>query len=176
MEINVVDTTDSWFQKPIIQLLEWKKIVIEMTLGPNGVQRMVDAVIRRAGCPGAITVLRIYAHGRSGAINIAGGHYDKQDQLSGIGLESLPRLTGTLQLLTPYFAPNAHVELQGCEVSRGSDGEKLMLRLAKIWRTRIQASPDPVPMGAIQFSGIVTEANPQGGLTCVPRTELARDK
>lgn len=175
MEINVVDTTDSWFRKPIIQLTEWRKIVIEMTLGPNGVQRMVDAIIRRAGSPGVITVLRIYAHGRSGAINIAGGKIDAQDQLSGIGLESLPRLTGTLQSLTPYFAPSARVELQGCRVARGSDGEKLMLKLAKIWRAKVQASPEPASIGAVQFAGVVTEANPAGGLACVPRTELTRD-
>jgi Domain of unknown function (DUF4347) len=176
MEINVVDITDRWLLKEWVQLNEWKKIVIEMHPGPNGVARMVDAIVELAKCPGTITVLRIYAHGNSGVINIAAGKDPYgSDRLSGIDLENLPKLTPTLERLRPYFAPNARVELHGCFVAKGSDGEKLMLKLAKLWNARIQASPMDLPIGAVNFQGPAYEANQSGGLSCAVATDLTRN-
>ena len=175
MEINVVDTNDSWMVKPLIQLRAWKKIVVEVQSGPNGVKRMIDAIIQQAGNPASITVLRIYAHGRPGAINVAGGHVDAQDELSGIGTDSLAELGPQLQRLRPYFAPGARAELQGCEVAQGSDGEKLLLALAQFWRVRVQAQTMQVPIGTVQFVGAVVEANPDGGLASVVGMPLTKD-
>jgi hypothetical protein len=173
MEINVVDTKDPGLAKPMILLQSLKKIVIQIDAGRDGVKRMVDAVILAAGCLGSIDVLRIYAHGRSGVINIAGGTYDAQDELSAIGMDNLGKLGIELQRLTHYFASGARVELQGCTVAEGSKGEMLLMELAHLWGVRVQAQTKESPLGAVQFSGGVVEANPAGGLSCVVGTPLS---
>ena len=188
MEINVVDTNDPWLVKPMIQLTEWKKIVIEIAAGPNGIARMVDAIIQRtlfSRTPdgrgsidghGSITVLRIYSHGNdSGEINVAAGKDENgPDLFSGISLDNLPKLSPILGRLRPYFAPNARVELLACSVAKKSEGEQLMLQLAKLWGVRVQASPNKLTVGSVNFQGPVYEANPGGGLSCAVPTELTR--
>jgi hypothetical protein len=175
MEINVVDTNDPWMVKPLIQLKAWNKNIVEIQSGPNGVQRMVNAIIQKAGSTHSIDVLRIYAHGRPGAINIAGGQIDAQDELSGIGLDSLAALKPQLQALTSYFAPGARVELLGCEVARGSDGEKLLLALGGIWFVKVHGQTFAVPIGTLQFGGEVIQANPGGGLSSTVGAELTKN-
>ena len=175
MEIQVVDSIDPYMVRPMSTLKSLSKKVIEMTPGPNGVGRMIDEVIKVAEKPGAITVLRIYAHGSSGEINVAGGRFNEADSLSTLTLDTLPKLKNLLQRLAPYFAPGARVELQGCTVAKDTKGEKFILELARIWGVRIQGSPIEQPVAAVQFTGPVYEATPTGGLLCIPRTEITRD-
>lgn len=176
MEINVVDTVDPGLMKVVMTLRNLGQKVVEIPPGNDAVHRMVDAIIRLAGSPSSITVLRLYAHGSSGAINVAGGEYSEEEQLSTLTLANLPKLETTLRRLSPYFASGARVELQGCSVATGTDGEKFILGLARVWGVRVQARPKGCPLGTVQFQGAVYEANPQGGLICVPGTEITRQR
>jgi len=175
VEINVVDTIDRDLLRAASTLRSMGKTVIELAPGPDGVARMIDEAIKQAGWQGRITVLRLYAHGNSGAINVAGGKYNEEDTLSTLTLANLTKLEDTLRRLTPYFAPGARVELLGCLVGLGGDGEKFIAALARVWGVRVQASPKELPVGSVQFTGPVYEARPDGGLICVPRTEITRE-
>src|SRR5690349_2940883 len=110
MEINVVDIGDSGLGRVVLNLKTLNQDVIEMQPGPDGVSRMVTQVIQKAGSAGSIDILRIYAHGNAGIINVAGGKYDESDTLSAISITNLDKIEGTLRLLKPYFGRGARVE------------------------------------------------------------------
>ena len=174
MEIAVIDTIDRAMVKPMMTLQNLGKKIIEMTPGPNGIGRMVDQIGRIVEKPGSLTVLRIYAHGNSGMMNVAGGEFDETDSLSTLTLDTLPKVKHQLKQLTPYFAPGARVELLGCAVAKDAEGEKLLVELARIWNVRVQGTPKEEPIAAVQFTGAVYQAAPDGGLVCVPRTEITK--
>ena len=184
MEINVVDIGDSGLGRIVLNLKTLNQDVIEMQAGPDGVSRMVTRVIQKAGSAGSIDILRIYAHGNSGVINVAGGQVDESDTLSAISVTNLDKIEGTLRLLKPYFKRGARVELLGCDValdytkkiSKNSAGEKLLTKLAKIWSVNVMASGNPkeLPLGAIKFVGLVVIATPDGGLACTAPPEISK--
>ena len=177
MEMNVVDTGDSLMVRPLLTLRDLGQSVIDTNrLVSNGVGQMIDDVIERARRPKVITVLRIYSHGMSGATNVAGGQVDASDVWGGIALSNVQALRGTLGRLTPYFSPGARVEFHGCEVAEGSDGEKLLRELARIWQVRVQASARGSPISALNFTGAVVEADPAGGLRTVVGVPVPRIK
>jgi hypothetical protein len=90
-----------------------------------------------------------------------------------LSIDVLEELKPTLQLLTPYFAPGARVELVGCNVAEGDDGARLLRGLAQIWGVKVQASEARLPIGTVQFSGVVDEAAPDGGpIKSMPATEV----
>src|SRR5262245_33329415 len=168
MELNVVDLGDTYFVKLGMQLRALNQPVIEMLKGPDGVRRMVAAIKTASKGPGSITVLRIYAHGNSGIINVAGGHEDGSYELSAISIGNLSKVEPILGELTPYFGPGARVELVGClvalddskQISENSDGERLIKRLAQIWKVDVLASGNPkeLPIAALKFVGLVVQA------------------
>jgi hypothetical protein len=184
MELNVIDLGDSYFVKLGMQLRALNQTVIEMLPGPNGVQRMVADIKKIAKVPGSISVLRIYAHGNSGIINVAGGEFDASDTLSAISIDNLPKIEPILSDLTPYFSQQARVELVGClvaldstkKISENSAGERLIKRLAQIWRVNVLASGNPkeLPIAALKFVGVVVQASPGGGLTSTVPPEIGR--
>ena len=184
MELNVVDLGDTYFVKLGMQLRALNQPVIEMLKGPDGVRRMVAAIKTASKGPGSINVLRIYAHGNSGIINVAGGHDDGSQELSAISIGNLSTIEPTLSELTPYFAQGARVELVGClvaldenkQVSENSDGERLIKRLAQIWKVDVLASGNPkeLPIAALKFVGVVVQANPAGGLSSTVPPEIGR--
>jgi Domain of unknown function (DUF4347) len=184
MELNVVDLGDTYFVKLGMQLRALNQTVIEMLPGPDGVKRMVTAIKTAAKSPGSITVLRIYAHGNSGIINVAGGEVDASDQLSAISIGNLSKIETILGELTPYFAQRARVELVGClvaldsnkQISENSDGERLIKGLAQIWKVDVLASgnPNELPIAALKFVGVVVQANPGGGLSSTVPPEIGR--
>jgi hypothetical protein len=184
MELNVVDLGDSYFVKLGMQLRALNQTVIEMLPGPNGVQRMVTDIKRAAKGPGSISVLRIYAHGNSGIINVAGGKFDASDTLSAISIDNLPKIESILGELTPCFSQQARVELVGClvaldsnkKISENSGGERLIKRLAQIWRVNVLASgnPNELPIAALKFVGMVVQASPGGGLSSTAPPEIGR--
>ena len=104
---------------------------------------------------------------------MGGGVYKDPSTLT---LANLPKLETSLQRLSPYFAPGARVELQACSVGKGTDGEKFLLGLARVWGVRVQARPGTCPLRSVQFDSVVYEANPQGGLICVTGTEITRQR
>lgn len=170
MNINVIDTVDPWLVHARSILLAMHKNVIEIEKGPNGVDRMVTDIIKMLAGQ-RISVLRIYAHGYPGAIGIATGH-EYEGDLSAIDQSELEAIRPTLQRLTPYFDPQARVELQGCLVAEGSKGEKLLVGLARIWQVRVQASRNELGTGTLQFKGGVIEAEPSGALMCAIPSEF----
>ena len=184
MEINVVDTGDSGLMRVVMTLKTLNQPVIEMLPGPGGVDRMVTEVIKKAGCMNSIQVLRIYAHGNSGIINVAGGKYDESDTLSAISATNFDKIEASLRRLAPYFSANARVELQGCDValdpskkiSPNSPGETLITKLAKTWGVDVLASGNPkeLPLGSVKFVGLVVKATPGGGLTCTTAPDIAK--
>jgi hypothetical protein len=186
MELNVVDLGDNYFVKLSMQLRSLNQPVIEMTPGPDGVKRMVSAIKTAAKGFKSIEVLRIYAHGNSGIINVAGGEYDASDQLSAISVGNFSKIESSLAELTPYFSPSARVELVGClvalngnkQISENSDGERLIKRLAQIWKVNVLASGNPkeLPIAALKFVGVVVQATPAGGLSSTIPPEISRIK
>lgn len=186
MEINVVDVSDPALVKTELQLQRLGQTIIESNLSvSNAVGRMVSDVIAAAGALGSVSVLRIYSHGNQGVFNIAGeiGYVDgKREAYStekdgnAIAVSNIKLLEPFLRNLTPYFAPQARVELQGCLVGKGTVGETLLRELARIWHVRVQATTEETSIGAVQFTGLVVEANPSGGLTSSPSTPIAAGK
>jgi hypothetical protein len=184
MELNVVDLGDTYFVKLGMQLRALNQTVIEMLPGPDGVRRMVTSIKTEAKGPGLIKVLRIYAHGNSGIINVAGGEYDASDQLSAISIGNLSKIEGILGELTPYFSQSARVELVGClvaldsnkQISENSAGERLIKQLAQIWKVEVLASGNPkeLPIAGLKFVGLVVQASPGGGLSSTIPTEIGR--
>ena len=186
MEINVVDTIDTGLVKAAMMLSSLNQVVIEVSAGPNGVDRMVTAIINKVKKPNSIDVLRIYAHGNTGIINVAGGQFDASDELSAISMTNLPKLENTLNRLTPYFTNQARVELLGCEIvtdakgkiTENSAGERLIKRLAQIWKVNVLASGNPkgLPLGSLKFHGLVVQSGMAGGLACVPAPDVTKVK
>ena len=146
--------------------------------GPDGQGRH-----RAGGSPGSLSVLRIYSHGNKGVFNIAGEigydkdgkkqNYSTEQDGNAIAVSNIKQLEPFLRNLTPYFAPQARVELQGCLVGGGKEGETLLRELARIWHVRVQATTEESAVSAIQFTGLVVEAHPSGGLTSSPATPLS---
>jgi hypothetical protein len=177
MEINVVDVSDRALLKPALQLQRLGQTVIESNRTvSNAVGVMVKDVISAAGCQGSISVLRIYSHGNEGIFNIAGGVISGEDDGNAIAVSNIKQLEPDLSRLAPYFAPQARVELQGCLVGKGTDGEKLLSELARLWHVRVQATTSETSVAAVQFTGSVVEAHPSGGLTCAPATPISVEK
>ncbi len=187
MEVNVVDTVDYGLLPIYRQLTALNQDPIRISNGPNGVERMVAEVIGKAKTPGSISVLRIYAHGNSGIIAVTGG--DRLEHpMSAISLWDMPKLAPILARLTPYFTQNAQVELYGCYVATGengdswvikenSDGEKLIRELAQLWKVKVLASGNTekgLPIASFRYVGLVVEASPNGGLRCVQAPEINR--
>jgi hypothetical protein len=176
MEINVLDTSEEKFLRVKWQLEAVGKTTIETVDFSNAVDRMIDDVIRVAKTPNSITVLRLYAHGNAGIINVRGfGQHGKKadpESRACVAIENLPKLEASLRRLAPYFAPGARVELIGCLVALDTEGEELLRELARIWGVRVQGSPDASSVLSIELSGRVYEATPDGGLLCVERTEM----
>ena len=184
MEINVVDVSDRALLRTEWRLQQLGKTVIESNPNvSNAVAQMVKDVIAAAGSPGSISVLRIYSHGNKGVFNIAGEigydkdgkkeNYSTEKDGNAIAVSNIKQLEPFLRNLTPYFAPQARVELQGCLVGGGKAGETLLRELARIWSVRVQATTEETSISAIQFTGLVVEAHPSGGLTSSPATPMS---
>lgn len=187
MEIAVVDVSDRALLRTEWRLQQLGKTVIESNLSvSNAVAQMVKDVIQAAGGPGSISVLRIYSHGNQGVFNIAGEigydengkkeNYSTEKDGNAITVSNIKLLEPFLRNLTPYFSPQARVELQGCLVGGGSQGETLLRELARIWHVRVQATTRETSISAIEFTGIVVEASPSGGLTSSPAIPIAAEK
>jgi hypothetical protein len=187
MEINIVDTADRDLLPMWRQLTALNQDPMEIATGPKGVERMIDEIIKKVKTPRSIDVLRILSHGNSGMIVVTGGMSPEPNSI--ISLWNLPSLLPHLRRLTPYFKPNARVELLACYVAthldektekwsirQNSDGEKLILELSKIWQVKVLASGRTergLPIASVKFVGLVVEANPRGVLSCVAAPEVS---
>lgn len=154
MIINVIDMVDGAgkYQKQDLMQMGYKHFV-ELHLMSNGLQQMKTQIKLMAGIY-SITVLRVFGHGAPGIQNVSLGTcfsgYTKED--STIMLSTL----GSLSELKRYFAPNARVELWGCEVA--NDQGKMISALANLWDVRVQATTVK-PEGHLSWDKVV-EARP----------------
>ena len=140
----------------------------------NGVAEMVSQIIRRAP-GGGIHVLRIWSHGwPGGQIVAAGGNGQAAaDHRSALWMYNLSAYTTDLIQLSGYFAPGGRIELKGCSVAGGDDGERLIVGLARIIGVPVRAAT-VVQGGAGTFTqpgdswnGPVIEADRSGALHSV---------
>ncbi|PWT82370.1 MAG: hypothetical protein C5B58_08390 [Acidobacteria bacterium] len=98
MEINVVDTVDVGAGvKVMMKLEDLGQKVVQIPRGDHAVPRVVDKIILAARGHSPITVLRLYAHGGPGEINVGGGEY--KDPLA-LTLANLPKFETSLQRLS----------------------------------------------------------------------------
>lgn len=188
MEINIVDTVDPSLGRVWLQLVSLNQDPIEIKNGADGVERMVNEVISKVKQPRSIDVLRIFSHGNAGIFVITGGD-TSPEPTSLLATWNLSRCETTLRRLTPYFKPTARVELLCCyvatesvgddghEIRENSDGEQLIRGLARIWQVRVFASGNTkkgLPIGSLNFVGLVVRADPDGGLSCCPAPEIKK--
>ena len=191
MEINIVDTVDRGLLTVWRQLLSLNQNPIEISKGPNGVDRMVSKVIETAGKPGAINVLRVYSHGNSGMFAITGGDHDI-DPSSLVADWNIQKVEPTLRKLAPYFAKDGRFEIYGCYVvthlddktdahsfTINSEGQQLISKLAKILGVKVLASGNAakgLSISSIAFSGMVIQADPSGAVGCAEPIPIGKIK
>jgi Domain of unknown function (DUF4347) len=138
----------------------------------NGVAQVITEITRRAPI-GAVNVLRIWSHGRAGGQTFTGGHGGEAYRVAhwtGISVANIDALAPTLSELAPYFSPHGRVELRGCEVASGAEGEQLLLRLAAIWQVPVLAGS--ATQFRAEWDGTVVEATPSGALMCMSATGI----
>jgi len=191
MEINIVDTVDRGLLTVWRQLLSLNQNPIEISKGPNGVDRMVSKVIEVAQTPKAISVLRVYSHGNSGMFAVTGGDHDI-DPSSIIADWNIQKVEPSLRRLRPYFAENGRFEIYGCYVAThlddksdvhsfeiNSEGQQLISKLAKILGVKVLASGNTakgLAISSIAFSGTVIQADPSGAVGCAEPIPIGKIK
>lgn len=161
MEIHVCDLTDRAGQGDC-QTLEkmGKKNIIKMLGMSNGITYMVDKVIEIAGS-NKIEILAFWGHGGSGSMGLSRGEEsDRNSDWAGISIYNVESSRSTLERLKNYFAPNAIVELRGCDVASGWRGQALLTALANIWKVRVRAGASTQYGPTLGWAGTVYEAKP----------------
>ncbi len=116
---------------------------IHMQPVSNGVQQMVDNVINRVKSSGSLNLLRIWGHGWAGGQLISSDADKKIDP----GAHNNQIWGGNvydnayyLQNLTPLFAGDGILELHGCAVADGPEGEMFLVKLAQAINVPVAAS------------------------------------
>lgn len=104
-----------------------------------------EALVRSNGDK-KISVLRIWGHGTthysSGRDYGKGNMRFVDDEVSD---DTLGKFESYIGRLTPLLDTGSRVEIRGCQIALGT-GEKLMLRLADIWKAEVQGSPRSQPL------------------------------
>jgi hypothetical protein len=97
----------------------------------NGVGQMISDIMQRVPM-GRLERLRIWSHGAPGMQNISAGRSGSGAvHWASLSLSNIAQVRETLAQLRPYFSSHAHVELRGCNVAQGSQGERLLVELAR---------------------------------------------
>jgi hypothetical protein len=138
------------------------------------VGQMVTLILNRIGTSGNIERLRLFGHAAPGEQGMGNSeHTVKPYQL--IEIDGHGRLTNRDQLarLCGHFAPNAVVELHGCNIARNHRGRELMRQLSALWNVRVRGGVENQHADAgDRFEGPVVEAHPVAGHG--PRVRPAR--
>jgi hypothetical protein len=175
MIIDVIEMEDSQLGKDRegqLNRLGAKSLRMMMYGMSNGVAQVISEITSRAPL-GAVNVLRIWSHGRGGGQTFTGGHGGEAYRIAhwtGISVANIEALAPTLSELSPYLSPHGRVELRGCEVASGADGEQLLLRLAAIWQVPVLAGS--ATQCRAEWDGTVVEATPSGALMCISPTGI----
>jgi len=170
MIIDIIDATEASDRHEIKAIKKGGGTPIVMYGMSGAVEHMVHQVIMQAVKPGRINLLRFHGHGAPGMMNIAAGKEVHFQHHSGISNSNLGSTKDTLGKLKPYFAKSrARVELHGCKVAKGANGQKLIKDLAKIWGVPVSAGTESQYGGVgkqFKFEGPVHTAMPSGAMMC----------
>jgi len=128
----------------------------------NGVGQFVTDV-RNVARPGSVEVLRIWSHGGSGGQGLSTmPGVSAKGQRAGISLGNWQQIDKVLEPLKAYFTPAGRLELRGCEVGVGLDGDAFLLELARLLKVPVYAAQNPQPIGPIEWAGPVVSMKPDG--------------
>ncbi|HEX8250042.1 MAG TPA: hypothetical protein VF599_17850 [Pyrinomonadaceae bacterium] len=109
----------------------------------NGVDFMVDALIKCVKDSGTIDLLRVHGHGVAGVQTVSCGMSLPKSGLpylrSIISSYNFVHIQKCLARLQGLFAPNGQVWLMGCEVGATLQGTILLTGLAKLWQVPVKA-------------------------------------
>lgn len=135
----------------------------------NGVGQMVSDVIRMAKKTRSIDLLQIHGHGTGGLQNISAGEFNGGELLAGISNDNFEKIKSTLNQLTPYFSTNGRIQLMGCNVAGNKAGDKLLIKLAKLWGHTVTAGAlsqySNTAEEVFEFEGPTSTAHPNGDLS-----------
>lgn len=159
MNIDVVDSASGTDNGHINE----QRLLHPNAVFAGDVGQMVTLILNRIGS-GNIDRLRLFGHAAAGEqgmgnsehtvkpyqlIQISGGHLTNRDQLI--------RLRG-------HFAPNAVVELHGCNIALQHRGRELLRQLSALWNVRVRGGVNiQLPDAGDRFEGPVVEAFPVAG-------------
>ena len=146
----------------------------------NGIVQMVDEVYNFVSASGSLKVLRIWGHGWSGGQLIAAGDgqsgVDNASALWGPNIETYAYYIARLGEL---FASDGRIELKGCSVAQGTDGEKFLIRIAVALGFPVQASSvtqggtgSSLTVSGVGWDGQVVEATPDYTIKYVQGSSL----
>jgi hypothetical protein len=168
MDIDVVDSNlcDNGF------------LAHQRRLHPNAVlaesvPSMIEGILRRLGTDGVIGRLRIFGHAGAGEQGMGNSEVTMKDEQL-IQIDSRGHLTNRAQLvrLCGRFAPNAVVELHGCQVARNRRGRDLLRQLSHLWQVTVRGGVrDQNPDARDAFEGPYLEARPERGQGQLRRIE-----
>jgi hypothetical protein len=107
------------------------------------VSEAVSGILRRLDRKHKITVLRFFGHGTPGLQAVGGDEAPDQDQCIGY-VDGGPGFLGGSQLLhlRAHFARatlwrSPRIELHGCEVAKGTEGDNLLFTLCNLLEVRV---------------------------------------
>lgn len=128
----------------------------------NGVGQMVTDVGKVAR-PGSLYVLRIWSHGGSGGQGVSTMRgVAPAGQRAGISLGNWMDIADSLVRLRPCFERSGRLELRGCEVGAGFDGDDFLKLLARTVGVDVYAAQRPQPIGPTGWAGPVLRMKPNG--------------
>jgi hypothetical protein len=129
--VDVIDVTDGYSQNVEgADVTKAGSTPILLQGMSNGVGVMVDLVKARVGGGGNLALLRIHAHGRAGKMNVSGMGSDPADMAS-IADTNLNFTAGEMRRLDGVFARFGSIQLLGCSVGAGAQGQAMLKGVAE---------------------------------------------
>jgi|SRR6516165_10335222 hypothetical protein len=162
MNIHVCDLSDHvGLASSQILAQQGEQHILNMYGSSNGVGDAVAQIINEAGTYGTIDELDFWGHGGPGSMGISRGTESARNaDWAGISVENFDDIKDTLDQLTNYFDQNAVVELHGCNVAKGANGQALLTELANLWGVRVRAGSATQHTPDIGWCGTVYEGSP----------------
>jgi|GEM_PF-6976566 hypothetical protein len=143
MKIDVVDMGDANLGNSRINIVKpYSDAIFKMYPMSNGIVQMIDEVYNYVSASGSLNVLRIWGHGWAGGQLIAAGGDSTSgtDNASALWGPNIETYSYYIQKLSELFASDGHIELKGCSVGQGTDGEKFLIKIAVVLGYPVQAS------------------------------------
>jgi hypothetical protein len=143
MKIDVVDMGDTNLGNQRANMVRpYSDAIFKMYPMSNGIVQMVDEVYNFVSASGSLNVMRIWGHGWAGGQLIAAGADGQSgvDNASALWGPNIETYAYYIQKLSVLFASDGRLELKGCSVGQGTDGEKFLIRLAVVLGYPVQAS------------------------------------